>query len=113
MYFKCLEAAKKSWDRAAEADLGQAEGRCRACSALALALDLLGQPDKALAELTLVHTISEQAGDTYLQAQACRSLGTLYSKMGRLDAASDLPALLDWKLNRSELPKYVERNELA
>jgi tetratricopeptide (TPR) repeat protein len=205
MYFKCLESAKKSWDRAAEgeangkvgnlllnkgevqqcipylkqqsqiaADLGEAEGRCRACSALALALDLLGQSDKALVELTLVHTISEQAGDTYLQAQACKSLGTLFSKMGKLEAAvdilqrhfnllktilyrsssektagstlnkkvglskapvvtsndvdlarsfigiskgnllagayivslqNDLPALLDWKLNRTELPK--------
>jgi tetratricopeptide (TPR) repeat protein len=213
MYFRCLEAAKKSWDRAAEgeangkvgnlllnrgeaqqcvpylkqqsqiaADLGQAEGRCRACSALALALDLLGQSDKALAELTLVHTISEQAGDTYLQAQACKSLGTLYSKMGQLDAAvdilqrhfnllktilyrsssektpasglnkkmssakfpvvtskdvdlarayigiskgnllvgayivslqNDLPALLDWKLNRTELPKLSERGGIV
>ncbi len=121
MYFRCLEAAKKSWDRSAEGeangkignlllnvgdaqqslsflrqqsqiatDLGQPEGRCRASSALALALDMLGQTEKALAELTLVHTISEQAGDTYLQAQACRSLGTLYSKMGKLESAVDI-----------------------
>lgn len=121
MYFKCLGAAKKSWDRSCEgeangkigslllssgdaqqslqylreqaqiaADLGHAEGRCRACSALALALDTLGQSDRALAELMLVHTIAEQAGDSYLQAQVCRSLGTLYSKMGKLDSAVDM-----------------------
>lgn len=119
-YNKCLEASKKSWDRAAEgeangkignlllnkgdaqsslpylkqqsqiaADLGHAEGRCRACSALALALDSLGQPDRALSELQLVNTISEQAGDTFLQAQACRSLGTLFSKVGQLEDAVD------------------------
>mmetsp|Transcript_21238 Transcript_21238/g.29220 ORF Transcript_21238/g.29220 Transcript_21238/m.29220 type:complete len:487 (+) Transcript_21238:23-1483(+) len=121
MYQRCLAAAKKSWDRAAEgeangrigalllargeaqeslaylrsqsqiaADLGHAEGRCRACSALSLALDSLGQADKALAELTLVHSISEQAGDMLLQAQACRALGTLYSKVGKLEAAVDI-----------------------
>lgn len=69
------------------ADLGDAEGRCRACSALAWALDSLGDDDSALKELTLVHSISEKAGDAYLQAQACRSLGTLYSKVGKLDEA--------------------------
>mmetsp|Transcript_14803 Transcript_14803/g.14907 ORF Transcript_14803/g.14907 Transcript_14803/m.14907 type:complete len:447 (+) Transcript_14803:234-1574(+) len=71
------------------ADLGDAEGRCRACSALAWALDSLGDDESALTELTLVHSISEQAGDTYLQAQACRSLGTLYSKVGKLEQAVD------------------------
>jgi len=69
------------------ADLGDAEGRCRACSALAWALDSLGDDESALKELTLVHSISEKAGDAYLQAQACRSLGTLYSKVGKLDEA--------------------------
>ncbi len=62
----------------------------QACSALSLALDSLGLADKALSELTLVHSISEQAGDMMLQAQACRALGTLYSKVGRLDAAVDI-----------------------
>ena len=71
------------------ADLGNAEGRCRACSSLALALDSMSQPDKALAELNTVMTISEEVGDHYLQAQACRSLGTLYSKLGRLQEAVD------------------------
>ena len=69
------------------AGLGDAEGRCRACSNLAWALDMLGDDDGALAELTLVHSISEQAGDALLQAQACRSLGTLYSKVGKLQEA--------------------------
>lgn len=121
MYNKCNEAAKKSWDKSAEAeangrigslllnrgqiqesiphlklqsqlaaDLGNPEARCRACSALALAYELLGQQDKALTELQLVHTVSEQSGDSYLQAQACRALGTLYSKVGRLEAAVDI-----------------------
>lgn len=71
------------------ADLGFAEGRCRACSGLALAYDRLGKHEKALAELTLVHTISEQAGDTLLQAQACKALGTLYSKLEKLEEAVD------------------------
>lgn len=122
IYQKCLEAAKKSWDRSAEgeangrignlllmhkkdaqaslpylreqsqiaSDLGYAEGRCRACSSLALALDSLGQAEKALNELKLVHKISEQAGDSYLQAQACKALGTLYSKVGKLEAAVEI-----------------------
>jgi tetratricopeptide (TPR) repeat protein len=121
VYTLCLEAAKKSWDKAAEAeangrignlllnhselqkcipflkaqsnlaaDLGHPESRCRACSSLALAWDRLNQPEKALNELTLVHAISEQAGDAYLQSQACRALGTLYSKMGRLDSAVEI-----------------------
>jgi tetratricopeptide (TPR) repeat protein len=121
LFTLCLEAAKKSWDKSAEAeangrignlllqrgdlqqcipylknqsqlaaDLGHAESRCRACSALALAWDKLNQPEKALNELTLVHAISEQAGDAFLQAQACRALGTLYSKIGRLDSAVDI-----------------------
>lgn len=155
------------------ADLGNAEGRCRACSALSLALDSMGQSEKALAELMTVVSISEEVGDSYLQAQACRALGTLFSKLGRLkeaveilqrhfqltkkllskapaagDAAgaqksssdshhtvtsqdldmarafigvskgnlmlgtytiamqSNLTALLDWKLNRTEIPKH-------
>jgi len=65
------------------ADNGNPESRCRACSALALAFDTLGQADKALAELMLVSTISEQAGDIVLQSQANRALGTLYSKVGQ------------------------------
>ena len=69
------------------ADLGDTEARCRAASALAWALDSLGENDKALAELSLVHTISEQAGDAYLQSQACRALGTLYSKIGQFSEA--------------------------
>jgi len=69
------------------ADLGNAEGRCRACSALALALDSMGQSDKALLELQLVVSVSDQVGDTYLQAQACRALGTMLSKLGRLQEA--------------------------
>ena len=71
--------------RTISADLGDAESRCRACSALALALDTLGLADKALVELKLVHSISEQAGDAILQSQACRALGTLYSKVGKLE----------------------------
>ncbi|RYY79595.1 hypothetical protein EON63_17140 [archaeon] len=51
---------------------GNAEARCRASTSLSLAYDQLCLPDKALAELTLVHSISEQAGDMHLQAQACR-----------------------------------------
>ena len=121
LYNKCLEAAKKSWDRASEgeangrignllltrgeaqaslpylkqqsqiaADLGHSEGRCRACSALALALDSLGQSEKALSELTMVVTISEQTGDAYLQAQACKALGTLFSKVGKLEQAVEI-----------------------
>jgi tetratricopeptide (TPR) repeat protein len=69
------------------ADLGNAEGRCRACSALALALDSMGQAEKALAELNTVMAISEEVGDNYLQAQACRALGTQFSKLGRLQEA--------------------------
>ncbi len=121
LYELCLESAKKSWDKAAEAeangrigslllhkgdtqasipflrqqsqlaaDLGHAESRCRACTSLALAWDLLGQSEKALNELTLVHSISEQSGDVFLQAQACRALGTMYSKMGKLDQAVEV-----------------------
>jgi len=121
MYHKCLEAGKRSWDRAAEgeangkignlllamgkthdclpflkqqstitSDLGNAEGRCRACSSLAYAYDILGLADKALSELSLVNSISEQAGDAQLQAQACKALGTLYSKVGKMDAAVDV-----------------------
>lgn len=35
----------------------------------------------------MVQTISEQAGDALLQAQASRALGTLYSKVGNFEAA--------------------------
>jgi tetratricopeptide (TPR) repeat protein len=118
LYNRCLVAARKSWDKASEADangkignlllshgeanrsvpflrqqsqiaadLGNAEGRCRACSSLALALDYMGHADKALHELMTVISISEEAGDLYLQAQASRALGTLYSKVGRLKEA--------------------------
>ena len=72
------------------ADLGNAEGRCRACSALALALDSMGQSEKALNELMLVVSISDEVGDSYLQAKACRALGTLYSKLGRLTEAVEI-----------------------
>lgn len=68
-------------------DIGDTEARCRACSALAWALDSLGEDQQALAELSLVNSISEQAGDAYLQSQACRALGTLYSKVGQLKEA--------------------------
>lgn len=67
--------------------IGDTEARCRACSSLAWALDSLGEDQRALAELSLVHSISEQAGDAYLQSQACRALGTLYSKVGQLSDA--------------------------
>ncbi|KAJ1439141.1 hypothetical protein B484DRAFT_476993 [Ochromonadaceae sp. CCMP2298] len=121
LYNQCLESARKSWDKSAEADangkignfllnrgepqrslpylkqqsqisadLGNAEGRCRACSALALALDSMGQSDKALHELMTVVSISDDVGDSYLQAQACRALGTLYSKLGRLKEAVEI-----------------------
>lgn len=120
LYIKCLEAAKKCWDRASEgringkignlllqcgdtmaclpylrqqsqiaSDMSDADERCKACSSLAIAFEMLGQSDKALDELTLVHKISEQAGDTLLQSQACKALGILYSKMGKLEMASD------------------------
>lgn len=72
------------------ADLGNAEGRCRACSSLSLALDSMGQSEKALAELMTVVSISEEVGDSYLQAQACRALGTLFSKLGRLKEAVEI-----------------------
>lgn len=82
---KCIPYLKEQCHIAQE--MGNAEGKCNACSALALAFDSLGQAEKALAELTLVHGISEQAGDPMLQSKACRALGTLYSKVGKLDAA--------------------------
>ena len=44
-------------------ELDDAESRCRASSALAAALDSLGMSEKALVELKLVSSISEQAGD--------------------------------------------------
>lgn len=68
-------------------DIGDTEARCRASSALAWALDSLGEATRALNELSLVHSISEQAGDAYLQSQACCALGTLYSKVGQLSDA--------------------------
>jgi tetratricopeptide (TPR) repeat protein len=68
-------------------EMGNAEGKCNASSALALAYETLGEKDKALTELKLVHSISEQAGDAALQSKACRALGTLYSKIGRLEDA--------------------------
>jgi tetratricopeptide (TPR) repeat protein len=135
MYRRCLESAKKCWDKAAEgeangkigglllnrgdslesipylreqsqisADMGYAEGRCKACSALALAFDSLGQADKALEELTMVHAISEQAGDALLQSQASRALGTLYSKVGKLEEAVDA-LQRHFSLLRGLLPK--------
>mmetsp|Transcript_28532 Transcript_28532/g.27321 ORF Transcript_28532/g.27321 Transcript_28532/m.27321 type:complete len:521 (+) Transcript_28532:183-1745(+) len=82
---KCIPYLKEQCHIAQE--MGNAEGKCNACSALALAFDSLGQAEKALTELTLVHGISEQAGDPMLQSKACRALGTLYSKVGKLEAA--------------------------
>ena len=55
-------------------ELGEANSRCKASSALALALDALGMLDKALDELNLVQAISEQAGDLVLQLQACKAM---------------------------------------
>ena len=55
-------------------ELGEADSRCKASSALALALDALGMLDKALDELNLVQAISEQAGDLVLQLQACKAM---------------------------------------
>merc|ERR1711916_326520 len=54
---------------------------------MGLAYDSLGMADKALTELNLVQTISEQAGDLLLQSQACKAMGTLYSKVGNLSEA--------------------------
>lgn len=71
-------------------DLGDPAGRCRACSSLAYAYDSLGLSDKALNELNLVNSISEQSNDTLLQSQACKALGTLYSKLGKLDKAVEI-----------------------
>ena len=68
-------------------EMGDSEGKCNACSALALAYDELALPDKALAELKTVKSISELAGDPHLQSRACRALGSLYSKVGKLDEA--------------------------
>ena len=68
-------------------EMGNAEGKCNACSGLALAYDLLGQGEKALVQLSAVHSISEQTGDLMLQSKACRALGTLYSKVGKLEQA--------------------------
>eukprot|EP01035_Chromulina_nebulosa_P018530 gene18530-24249_t len=69
------------------ADMGFSEGRCKASSALALAYDRLNRSEKALAELNLVHTISEQEGDIHLQAKSSKALGSLLSKLGRLNDA--------------------------
>lgn len=49
-------------------DLDDAENRCHASSALAAALDSLGMTEKALVELQLVSSISEQAGDTMVSS---------------------------------------------
>lgn len=62
-------------------DIGDTISRCKALSLLSLAYDQLGESTKALAELSLVHTIAEQTGDIFLQSKACYSLGTLYSKL--------------------------------
>lgn len=91
MYLQCGEADKSipylRQQSEIASELGYAEGRCRACSSLAIAFDTLGQDDKALAELRMVQTISEQAGDALLQAQASKALGTLYSKVSNFEAA--------------------------
>ena len=76
-------------------DLGDAEGRCSAHSALALAYDHLGRNEKALQELAMVHSISLQTGDAGLQSQAARSLGMLYAKVRAcLSPAITLPPIL-------------------
>jgi tetratricopeptide (TPR) repeat protein len=72
---KCISYLREQCHIAQE--MGNAEGKCSACSALALAYESLGQSDKALKELTVVHQISEQAGDPMLQSKACRALGNL------------------------------------
>jgi tetratricopeptide (TPR) repeat protein len=88
-------------------EMGDSEGRCSACSALALAYDMLALPEKALIELNTVKSISELAGDPKLQSRACRALGSLYSKVGKLDEA--LEAIrTHYRLVHSSIPKDRE-----
>ena len=82
---KCIPFLREQFLIAQE--MGNSEGKCNAASALALAYEALGEKEKALAELKMVHNISELAGDAALQSKACRALGTLYSKVGRLEDA--------------------------
>jgi len=98
------------------ADNGDAESRCKACSSLALAYDALGQSDKALAELTLVSSISEQAGDIMLQAEASRALGTLYSKVGQFPEAMEALQrhfnLLKQILSKQKQGQHIEEGKI-
>ena len=89
-------------------EMGNAEGKCNASSALALAYETLGEKEKALNELKLVHAISEQAGDAALQSKACRALGTLYSKIGRLEDAHEA-LKTHYHLVNAAVPKDVDK----
>ena len=70
-------------------EMGNAEGKCSSCLGLALSYNLLGQAEEALKQLSAVQQISEHAGDSFLQLNAYRALGTFYSKVGRLQEALD------------------------
>merc|ERR1711916_163106 len=85
---------------------------------MGLAYNDVGMADKALTELNLVQTISEQAGDLLLQANACKAMGTLYSKVGNLSEAVnalqrhfDLLKILDAR-SSSEGNRSVRLKEL-
>jgi tetratricopeptide (TPR) repeat protein len=93
------------------ADLGHPDARCRASSSLAYAYDTLNNSEKAIQELTLVHTISEQDGDMLLQSKANRELGVLYSKLGRLQDAHD--ALQRHVTLLSSLLKLQQKNPIT
>jgi tetratricopeptide (TPR) repeat protein len=70
-------------------ETGNAEGECNSCLGLALSYNLLGQAEDALIQLSAVQRISEHAGDSFLQLNAYKALGTFYSKVGRLEDALD------------------------
>ena len=93
-------------------EMGNSEGKCNAASALALAYETLGEKDKALAELKLVHSISEHAGDAALQSKACRALGTLYSKIGRLEDAYEA-LKTHYHLVHAAVPKDTDKVSAA
>jgi hypothetical protein len=60
-------------------DLDDPENRCLASSALAAALDSLGMTEKALVELQLVSSISEQAGDAMVLVMSAMIYTVEYS----------------------------------
>jgi tetratricopeptide (TPR) repeat protein len=70
-------------------ETGNAEGECNSCLGLALSYNLLGQAEDALIQLSAVQHISERTGDSFLQLNAYKALGTFYSKVGRLEDALD------------------------